>query len=275
MNLFPKERRPYYIYTPSYTHISSGVRTLHLLTHALNEAGEKAYLLPDYGANFAANPHLNTPIIWQYPESRNFYANTGVDPTVVYPDIVRGNPVGAKHVVRYLLAPAGAYGGDSTFPETDNIWGVLPSIASKVLTLPVSDPVIFHPNSSHERKGSCFYAHKYNKIHGNPLLSISNNSTPLEGTLGQVADILRRSEVCYMYEVGSILTEAALCGCSVVLVRTDYFNTIDKDCLMGTVSWSDGEIVKVDPDYWLNYQAVIERFPHNLQLFIKDTQEMA
>lgn len=268
MSLFPRVKTPYYIYTPSYTHKSSGVRTLHLLCHALNEIGEKAYLYPDDGNKWAAHPHLNTPTVYDMPQYQNFYRDNFI---AVYPDIVRGNPLNAKRVVRYLLAPRGAYGGDIEFPETDLIWGALPSIADKVLRIPVSDTSIFY-NDEQDRSGSCFYSHKY-EMHGNQLLDITKDSTRLEGSLEQLADTLRKSTVCYLYELSSVITEAALCGCPVELVRTPYFNKIDLGCMMGDVKWSDGEIVKECSDYLPEYEEIVCRFWGNLQLFIKETQE--
>ena len=140
VNLFPKQKIPYYIGSPPWTHKSSGIRTLHLLCHALNEVGEKAYLIPTNYTGYSINPVLNTPLL---PiQHQNFYEDRFI---AVYPDTTRGNPFSAKHVVRYLLAPRGAYGGDAVFPETDQIWGALPSQADNVLRLPVSDANIFYP----------------------------------------------------------------------------------------------------------------------------------
>lgn len=288
MNLFPKIKTPYFIYSPSYTHTSSGVMTLHLLCHALNESGQKAYLYPDQKI-YAVNPHLNTPTVHDFPQFQNFYQHSNINPIVVYPDIVRGNPLNAKHVVRYLLAPRGDHGGDCDFPDTDQVWGALPSIADNVLRLPVCDTDIFYPlikkNSDWEiiskdevilpkRSGSCFYSHKY-EIFGNTLLEMPVDCESVSGTPQQVADILRRKEICYLYEVSSIITEAALCGCPVELMRTPYFNKIDPQCMMGNVKWSDGEIVKLCDDFLPEYKMIVDDFPSQLQNFINKTQGMA
>lgn len=278
IDLFPKTQRPYFICSPSYDHKSSGVRTLHILCHALNELGQKAYIVPDspQSGNYCTNPALNTPLI--EGQNHNFYRQY-LEPIVVYPDIVRGNPLNAKHVVRYLLAPAGAYGGDSAFTDTDNIWGALPSIAKKILRIPVSDPKIFrrkwdkYGNDSDIRHGSCFYSHKY-EMHGNKLVDMPVDCERVCGTLDQVADILRQKEVCYLYEVSSILTEAGLCGCAVTLMRTEYFNQIDPSCMMGNVQWNDGEIVKESDDYLPEYTQHMNNFEVQLQEFIRDTQGM-
>lgn len=268
MTLFPRVKTPYFIYAPSYTHTSSGVRTLHLLCHALNEIGEKAYLFPDNGNKWAAHPHLNTPTVYDKIQYQNFYGDNFI---AVYPDIVRGNPMNAKRVIRYLLAPRGAYGGDAEFSATDNIWGALPSIADKVLRIPVSDMSIFY-NDEQERSGSCFYSHKY-EMHGNQLLDITKDSARLEGTLEQLADTLRKSTMCYLYEMTSVITESALCNCPVTLIKTNYFNEIDINAMMGDVKWSDGEVVKECDNYLPEYNEFLLSFWGNLQLFIKDTQE--
>lgn len=270
MKLFPKKKIPYYIWAPPYTHTSSGVITLHLLCHALNEEGEVAYIVPSSYTGFSLNPALNTPLL---PiEYQNFY---GQDFIAVYSDVIKGNPFNAKHVVRYLLAPRGAYGGDSVFPDTDQVWGCLPSIAENVLRLPVTDTSIFYPpEKSAARSGSCFYSHKY-EMHGNqPLLGITGSSTRLTGSPEQLADILRKSAACYLYELTASITEAALCGCPVILVRTPYFNTIDSECMMGQVVWGDGDIVKDCDNYLPEYQKFIDNFPVQLQNFIKKTREL-
>lgn len=268
MNLFPESKVPYFIYTPSYTHTSSGVRTLHLLCHALNEMGSRAYLYPDNPVGFASNPNLNTPVLIQKPEWVNYYT----DFIAVYSDIVQGNPLGAKKVVRYLLAPAGQYGGPSVFPESDMIWGVMPSIAENVLLIPTSDPNVFF-DTYQLRQGSCFYAHKYDKIHGNELLPITKDSIRLEGSLEEIADILRGSEVCYSYEPSSIMTEAALCGCPVIAIRTPYFNHIPVTPMLGNVRWDDGEVVKQTDNYYAEYKTTLDSLPSQLKEFVRKTHD--
>lgn len=267
---FPRTRRPYFIVAPSYTDKSSGVRTLHLLCHALNVSGERAFIISSSGENCLLHPDLNTPILTR--DQRFFYEQNGPAPIAVYPDITKGNPLGAKNVVRYLMAPRGAYGGDETFPETDNIWGGLPSLAEKVLRVPVSDTSVFRRGVSEGRSGSCFYSHKYDRIHGNLLLDLTKDSTRLEGTLQEIADILRASAVCYLYEMSSILTEASLCDTPVVLLRTPYFNSIDPDCMGANIRWHDGEVVKHPCDYRQKYYLEKDEFPREIAHFIYQTQ---
>lgn len=265
INLFPnKGNRPYYIVSPSYNNMSSGVRSLHLLCHALNESGMVARMAP-VGETFYVNHNLNTPVCAAWDQF--------IDPIVIYPDIIKGNPLGAKHVVRYLMAERGKYGGDKEFPETDQVWGALPSLADNVLRIPVCDTNIFYDDNQ-LRKGTCFYSHKYDKILGYKLLPLTDGMTRLEGSLEELANILRRSERCYVYEMTSAMTEAALCGCPVTLIKTDFFNTIDSTSMMGDVMWDDGEVVKKCDDYLPEYMKEIENFEGQLKQFIEKTQDL-
>lgn len=280
MNLFPKVRTPYYICAPSYTHTSSGVRALHLLCHALNESGQKAYLFPLYEGILAVNPELNTPIVTQ--DQVQFYKET-LDPIVIYSDVMKGNPLDSNKVVRYLLASAGKYGGDATFPESDQVWSYTHSIAreqnsDRVLCIPTFDQNIFYSSLEVEREGSCFYAHKYDKIHGNELLDITKDSIRLEGKPEEIAAILGRSKVCYVYEMSEIIVNAELCGCPVVLIRTPYFNElpIDLDFTYFSARWSDQPEDK-PVEFLANKQShkiqdLTWEFNCQLERFIKETQ---
>jgi hypothetical protein len=272
MTLFPKQKIPYFIWAVPYDHKSSGVRHLHILCHLLNEAGEKAYIVPNSYTGFVLNPFLNTPLL---PiQHQNYYENNFI---AVYSDIAKGNPFNAKYVVRMLLAPRGQYGGDEIFSDTDQVWGCLPSIADNYLRLPLSDPSIFYPPTCppwEPRHGTCFYSRKYEQHGLRKLLDITASSVRLEGSLEQLADILRRSERCYIYEVTSAMTEAALCNCPVTLIRTDYFNKIDPEAMMGDVRWDDGEVVKECDDYMPEYQKILDDVPNQIRKFIAKTQSM-
>lgn len=276
--MLPHNKTPYFIYAPAYTHISSGVRALHLLCHYLNENGQKAYLVPDKSEGYAINPNLNTPLIEM--QLVNYCNNCGVEPIFVYPDIVRGNPHGSKKVVRYLLAGAGKYGGDATFPETDKIWGYTTLIAhasgsQNVMFLPTFDTSVFYlPDADTVREGTCFYSHKYDRIHGNEFLDITKDSVRLEGTPEEIAAVLRKSKTCYVYELSEIITNAELCGCEVVLVRTPYFTELADilDFSHSGARWSDETDKITKHDTWWELERANTNFKKQLVHFITETQ---
>lgn len=217
---FPPQCAPYYIVTPPWNRCSAGVRALHYLCHYLNKAGAKAYLV-FLGGN-TINPMLDTPRLTD--EIDAFYKGEGLDPIAVYPDIVKGNPLGAKHVVRYLLYYAGAYGGDAVFPETDLIYAYSKAIADRygkscrVLALPISDPDIFYPPAGESRSGALYYAHKRRMQDSNitPPAEAKEITHAWPHNQYAVAEAFRQAEVFYAYEDTTLIVEAMLCGCKVV-----------------------------------------------------------
>lgn len=231
MQIFPEVRRPYFIGAPAWTFKSSGVRSLHLLCDALNNAGEKAWLLPQAVQGWCTHPMLETPVATQ--ELLNFYKGADIEPVVVWPDVTLGNPLGYGKVVRWLLAPAGAYGGSSMeeFREWgDKVYSYRTDIENidGVLCLPTFDPSVFHPPVPGEKRyGSCFYANKYDRIHGQKLLPVTEKSIRLQGSWKVIAEVLRSSEVCYVYEMTEIIVLAQMCGCKVSFVKTPYFAGVD------------------------------------------------
>lgn len=266
MNLFPKVTTPYYVASPPWTHKSSGVRTLHLLVHALNESGQKAYLIPLQGGSYNRNPNLNTPLL--DADYENFYNHAEIQPIAVYPDIVIGNPYSCKKVVRYLLAePRDEVAKE--FAPTDKIYHYRSDMGSPTMCLPTFDQSIFYPPYAvypngdgvtarlHVRQGTCFYSCKYEAF-GNKLLPITENSVRLEGTHEQIADILRNAEKCYVYEHSEIAVLAKMCGCPVEEVKTDYWQGTDEN-------W---QFANGDMDRWMRqFDEQLIRFTHDTQVW--------
>lgn len=255
---------PYLIYAPGYTFKSSGVKALHLLCHHLNELNHKAFLVPDNPQGFGANPYLNTPLI--SPHHHNFLVQNNINPVVIYPDVVRGNPLQAKRVVRYLLADAGKYGGDANFPSDDKVWCYRSEIAdrqntNKIMTIPVWDPKIFYPPPKDKiRHGICYYSHKYDRIHGNKLPDYVNQYTRLEGDPEKISSLLRASEKCLVFEPTEVHILANLCGCPVEEVITPYFSGMGNQPDI----FRNGKVIPLEE--------MMRKFKYQLTMFIEDTQ---
>jgi hypothetical protein len=189
---------------------------------------------------------------------------------------MKGNPLGVKRAVRYLLAPAGEYGGDKVFSATDMVWGYTTPVArsggsEKVLCIPTFDPDVYFDTKS-KRSGKCFYANKYDKLHRNVLLPLTEGAVRLQGSPERLAGILQHSEVCYVYEMSEVIKTAEMCGCQVVLVKTPYFNHIDPDLELNFnhCTWSDGEkVVTEDLMPW----EINLLFLEQLDNFIRETQD--
>lgn len=177
--LFPFPSPPYYIVSPPFTEKSAGVKVLHMLCHALNVSGHRAYMvemnIPPQGGETYCSDFI-APLLT--PEADRYYASQRIDPIYVYPDIAYGNPFNAKRVVRWLLAPV-----STAFPASDKIWAYSTGIAlsagtANILTCPAADPRQFVPLPGVKRRGTCFYAHKH-RIAGGTLTADVSGSTEI------------------------------------------------------------------------------------------------
>lgn len=266
-------KRPYHIVAPAYTEKSAGARALHLLCDALNRVGEKAFIVPM--ENPVLNPELKTPLV----------SVRDSEAIAVYPEIVEGNPLSAKTVVRYLLYYAGRYRGNRDFPKSDMVYGYTKRIArdygtDDVLFLPTVDDTVFVPPAKEQgRKGNCFYSHKYRWFYGKLPQEHGVEITNPEQSREEVIKLLQTSEVFYTYEDTSLIIEAALCGCPVVCVPSEAF----KECcgleeFNKGVAWGEDELYKAIATVRQakkQYQELKEDFKMHLQAFIEKTQARA
>lgn len=115
--------KKYVIFTPKYSETNGGVICLHYLAHLINQQGGEAYLCPIF-ENFEISkinfkrPFLKTLYSKLVDGFRKFHVNESFNNKIIYdlgvvknsdewiaiyPEIVFGNPLGAKHVVRWLL----------------------------------------------------------------------------------------------------------------------------------------------------------------------------
>ncbi|MFH0933896.1 MAG: hypothetical protein V1879_01695 [Pseudomonadota bacterium] len=227
-DFYHSDHAPYYIVALDYIQQSAGIRALHYLCHALNESGAEAYVTCQ-----GVVPHLRTPVLDEAIMGRHHI--TGRKPIVVYPEIVSGDPFAMGGVVvRWLLNQPGHIGGDIAFPESDLIFAYNPvylpqGMQGRILHIPTCDLSVFNnkdnPNDA-TRDMVCYYAHKY-LASGATLTDHVKNASSLgkEVKLShpEIAEILRRSKVLYVYEPTALITEALLCGCPVAIIDTEYW----------------------------------------------------
>lgn len=284
-------RNPYYILTPNYTHDSAGVRCLHLLCHWLNRSGERAYVLtcgPESKA--PANMDLLTPLLT--PLIVEAHGQENYKPIIVYPEVVAGNPLNARCVVRYVLNFPGLLGGDRTYDEKELVFGYSRTIAevvgpgTPVLNIPMIDRSIFHPGDQRPRSGVAYYAFKYRdvlrqQVFGLPEGAIEiTKGRPNSPTPKQVAEILRSVETLYVFENTALSIEATLCGCPTIWMPNPQ---LQKPIAIDELGW-DGhawgdtpeEIARAKaslPMASSNYKRLINQFFMQLDDFISLTQK--
>ncbi|MDO8892021.1 MAG: glycosyltransferase [Sulfurimicrobium sp.] len=226
-NLFQATSSPYYIFALDFLQQSAGIRALHYLCHALNESGQEAYVTCKVTA-----PHLRTPILSN--KAREQHQATGRTPIVVYPEIISGNPLAGGIVVRWMLNKPGHIAGDKYFQDDDLIFAYDPhyfpaGMRGEMLHIPTSDSTIFNNDNNPDdnaRESVCFYAHKY-LVYGGKLTEHVKSAISLcrdqRLTPSEIAGVLRRSKLLYVYEPTALIAEALLCGCPVSVIETEYW----------------------------------------------------
>ena len=220
MNDFNLYKRPYLVLAPSFTQKSGGIIVQHKLVHLLNKLGANAYLCHhkiDGKLYFETNDKYSTPIA-----SKSIMDE---DPIVVYAEIVIGNPLNAKNVVRWLLNRPGDVGGDGNFSNSDLIY--------EINTIHFTENTPENPNmlTVHERyldifkdyggkrNGSCFLVHKGNRDNIDlSLHSLDDEITDFSPNQ-KLADYFNTKEYFYSYDSATIMSHlAALCGVKSIII---------------------------------------------------------
>ncbi|ENC6733307.1 WavQ, partial [Vibrio navarrensis] len=221
---------------------------LHKLCHILNEIGEVAYLFPyrdNYLINsnaiisslysaaksyfkvlrhgFKVNKALNTPVIKTVPKDIN--SNNWV---VIYPEVVLGNPLGAKNVVRWLLHQPGFHNGNVLYGKGElyfkfnsaiydfHLQGSTTSSSElKVIHYPLE-----HYNQiglAHQRSGT---AYCIRKGRGKPLVHDLKDSILIDGmSHADTAKVLKSVKRFISYDTLTAYSIfAVLCGCESVVI---------------------------------------------------------
>lgn len=221
--LFSKRPQPYYIYAPDYRRSSAGIRVMHMLCDALNRSGHEAYVVCS-----VLNPQLITPCLTD--EVMALHRAQGLEPIVVYPEIIDGNPLAGKVVVRYLLNKPGHLGGTGDYGRDDLFFvymrGLLqPGIPEQnILHCPAIDLSIFKPPTDPAKRVPgkvCYYQGRGGQAKLDPTL-LSPDAVEITpaypASWEDLADLFQQCEYFYLGERSGLAAEAALCGCISIVV---------------------------------------------------------
>jgi hypothetical protein len=227
----------YVINAPSFDPNSGGTIFLHELAHALNALGERASLSPmkpiywpGYKALiktairppvFARNPDLNTPMTTK-ADLKNPNA------VVVYPEIVRDNPLGIKNVVRWLLYKPGDQHPYS-FTENELFFRCFEKADMPELTGGAHDLFLWKPDRSYrnenrpDREGVAYIVRKG---HRKPRLPETEHpdAINIDGmSHAQINDVFNRCDRFYSYDEATMYSQfAAICGCLSIIVPGEH-----------------------------------------------------
>ena len=260
--------RAYYIVSPPYAHCCGGIRALHELNRLLGERGLVSMLSCDA-------PHI--------PAWRD-------NAVVVYPEIVKGNPLGFRHVARWdLYFPAHQYTANEVVFAFDELYRARGSQAppENILGMVLAEEFFREAVSGQSsvvsggRTKRCFWR---GKGAATPLVAETAGcieiTTAWPATRLELAKLFQESEVFYSYDnFTALIAEARLCGCPVVLIpsaqiRPDQW--LSKHGSLGVIFLGDGRTLddarRTLPEFrsrWLAFKGEASR---QLDHFIEVTQ---
>jgi len=243
-----KNKFKFIIFSPSYSENNGGAVTLHHLCDLINKIGYECYLYPGFD-NFEINilnykyllPKFLKNIIRQpfrrfktskrfnTPVMKNFPGKFAIDELIViYPEIVFGNPLGAKNVTRWLLHNPGFfsgniyYGPNEIYFKYSNQYKNITYLNSQTS---INNLYIFtylknrynELNWAPERRGVAYCVRK-GEIKSVPM--------SMEGAIlidglkhAQISQIFKRSKYFISFDRHTAFSRfAALCGCISIVV---------------------------------------------------------
>jgi len=255
--------KPYSIFTPEFTPLSGGIRVMWGLFGHLLAKGQLA----------ATNVSWRTPF------------------TAIYPEITHGNPLGAPHVIRYILNKPGVmashgiagpmeYDSDDEIYVFSRIYDTFGVEADHILFLPIINLHIFK-DQGRKRDKTCYFVGKGSDMGLHPTDAIKIDSTNSHDQQG-LADLLNTCSVMYSYENPTAMLEISrLCGCRVVFFPegavtnfTEKELKINYEPGMMGVSFGNNEKKELDVKAFRDhYEGMSEVFSKRLDKFIERTQE--
>jgi len=248
--------KPYTIYLPEYSKTSGGIKVMW---------GLYGYLL-SRGVEIRPNVKYTC------------------DSIAIYPEIVKGNPLGGSTIVRYILAPLGEMGlngepGPMEYDKSDLIYSfskfIYETDNDHTMFLPIINTHIFKDQGKKRFKKCVFIGKGENTyVHPKDCIEFDRRFAQNQQLL---ADFLNECQVMYCYDFRSAMMEVArLCGCRVVLLSDKYpkseYSKYEPG-LNGISFGLDEEVPLETKGFRKHYLSLRRDFCRKLDQFIEDTQK--
>ncbi len=208
-----KQKR-YIIYAPVLSN-SMGVRVLYHLHDVLKKHGYEALI-------FCPDKQLS-----QYTYIDRLDIVTRKHDIVIYPEVVKGNPLGFNNVVRYVLFFPGKLGGNASYNKQELVvsWSREYYARAPLLSFDLTNTQLFH-DAGLPKTQDCVFIHKRGKWKEvKELDGLVEITMEYPSTQEELAQLLKTTGTLYSYDHNSaLLDEALLCGAKVKLVCEDGFS---------------------------------------------------
>ncbi len=228
-SLYAPRPNPYYVYAMDYRRNSAGIRVMHALCDALLKSGFEAYVFGN-----VLNPALMTPRLTE--EVINRHREYGIEPIVVYPEVIGNNPLAGNVVVRYLLNWPGflTVQGSMGYGRDDILYAYTKDLLmpgepeDQTLFMPPFDLRVFRPSDDPGKRIAgkiCYYQGRAKQVPIDPALLAADSveiTTTWPASWEAMADLFQTCEYFYCTESSALTGEAALCGCLSVILPNEW-----------------------------------------------------
>lgn len=200
------------IYTPELDYKAGGSIALHNLAKELRDQHCDARIFP-----FKEKKYPN-----EFCDKFARFKDIDAGTVVVYPEIIKGNPLNAKNVVRWILCDLGkncakdiykSWGENDLVFHFSPFTGELGSHEIELLYV-----IWLHPKIRNEnlpREGSCYLLKKSGKFHRKITPFHPDDAVLIDNlSLDDIIEVFKRKKYFYCYDPYTFYESiAALCGC--------------------------------------------------------------
>lgn len=234
-----KKNKKLIIYTYEFDLNSGGVIVLHQLCHLLNKIGFQAYLWPAHRKYYPLNKFFSRifhGLEYYFQQRKNpfktnecFYtpiaSHRDLEGAIVlYPEVVNGNPLKARHIVRWLLHKPGFHTGEVEFCDDELIFGYGKECSGSGYQIDEENTLIiryimldiYMQTNFGERSGAC---HMVRKGDGKSIVHDAN-SVQVDGlSHEEICKVFNDSKIFITYDPYTYYsTYASICGCDSVVI---------------------------------------------------------
>jgi len=279
------------MYTPPYDNKCGGIIVMHYFCQLINQIDNSKY----YAKLFMHNDlKYNNSFCTDFAKINEINDNT----IVIYPEIVTGNPLNAKNVVRWILLELGIEMPKDHYlnwNKTDSIYhwesNDLPDY--KQLCCPWLNPIFFNKNVPKEKKQKTCYLIKKGRLIHKKINSIHpSDSICIEDyTLESINETFNNCKYFYCYDPNSAyIIFALICGCIPIiqpiegLEEDQYFKS--RICNFKGTIYNKGLIYGYDENkinslledntnnYRVYYKNLFYMYIETVKDFLKDSEKM-
>jgi len=261
------------IYTPQLYEKCGGITALHLLAKKINTLNHKNVYAKLYC--YDGSKYLNN------------YCNDFANPyeinehtIVIYPEIISGNPLNAKHVIRWILLELDVEMGKTHYlnwNKTDLVYHWEPNTTKPItqLAVPFLDTQFRNYNTNPRtktcyliKKGYLIHDKKFiNKMHPADAVRIDNMSLP------EIVKTFNESHTFYCYDPNSFyLLSATVCGCITIIhplkniTKDTYFK--NRIMYIDNFLYDSGIAYGNSADEITHARSTIKDAPHNINIML-------